>query len=130
MESKSRKKVHYEFEDGQRGVVDYQVGNVTRCILSAGLLSATGHTTVLAPNESYIMRERRVLHLRKERDVYLLRAKVLKKPKEGGAPIFPLPTGLEAPEPGGSSSSTGDAPAVPAAPAAAPMVVRSPIRLP
>ena len=77
MESKGRKKVRYKFEDGQVGVVDYQVGNVTRCILSAGLLASSGHTTVLAPNEAFIKKERRVLHLRREKDVYLLRARVL-----------------------------------------------------
>ena len=41
MQSQGRKKVHLEFEDGQRGVVDFQVGNVTRVILSAGLLAGT-----------------------------------------------------------------------------------------
>ena len=84
MQSKGRKMAHYEFEDGQRGVMVFQVGNVTRVILCAGLLLGTGHTTELAPNESYIKRERRVLRLRKERDVYLLRAKVIRRVKEGG----------------------------------------------
>ena len=54
MESQGRKTVRYKFEDGQVGVVDYQVGNVTRCILRAGLLASSGHTAVLAPNEAFI----------------------------------------------------------------------------
>ena len=71
------------------------------------------HTAVLAPNESYIKRERRVLHLGKERDVHLLRAKELRRVKEGTAPIFPLDA-KEAPNSGGASSSACAAAAAPA----------------
>ena len=101
MSSKGRKTVEYELDDGGDVRVDYQVGNVHRPILSVGVLNAAGHTCVFTPKEAWIEKNRRYLTLRRENDVFFLRARV-RRAEDGAVPVYPVEAGSqeaeEAPE--------------------------------
>ena len=76
-EHHGEKTVEYEFDDGTKGSITYQVMNVSRPVLSVSEMNARGHTVVFEPKGAYIVKSGKRLDLWRRDGVFYLTGKIL-----------------------------------------------------